>query len=644
MKLFRGAIRSELLRFFTMLSVLVVITVFEVRALFTLKNPLLLFLSIVAYLLFVPSFIVTVTLWREIRTSITEALTKTRREEEHKVVGIIARSMLLYYISRAHVLKNIFNRYALALANYAEEAAVAIDPLNTAALSIIIAVYASALTLLSLYYLLRVPIVIALAATLLVSSTVLSSPLLVLKMLASSRRGAIKLELPFFVLYASLVEKAGKSLAVAFERIANRSYIFRRLSREAQYFLKIATFFEPSPLRALNTYSSTLPNKEFSSIIQDYLSVAQTGGNTARFLETTSERILQMHVAEWNSYVEKVGFFGDVLISLFVLLPSIMVLGAIAFSQSMSVLMLQIFTYAVTPLMAIAIYLVVDSMQPKYPTASLFSKTDKVVVPVCSVAGMFMVIMFVNRFRIEFPLALSLIALVVLLPPLGVYIMRSIEVKSVDRDLPRFLRDVAESLRVGYTFAQALPRIAQSRHYNKFLDRYINVFAVLTQLNVPIMRFQQRLMTRSWLFNYALFVLYELEELGALSPREIELLARFIETIEGSKRRARGALSLYSILFVMAPMFILMLMLLTQSMLSTVKSVGYIQILNPQLVMQVVSLTKILAVILAVFLGILAGKIRDGTGLNVLYAVISLAIVCATLALGPQLGAVLPMP
>ncbi len=628
----RAKPREEYIKFFAVLSALIAITLVEVRTLLIMGSSLYAFLSVVAYLIFVPIFVVITTLWREIKISIADIIAKPR-EEKFVTLSAVARSVTLYRIGRRSPLARFLGLFTGALAKYSEEAAVALDPFNTATLFLVASLTASMVVMVLCYYMLATNILLALIISLMVFIVVLSSPILALELQVSSRRSGIKIELPFFMLYSSLVEKAGRSLATTFERIAHQTQLFRRMSREATFFLKIATFFEPSPIKALDVYSSTVPSRELRSIIQDYLSVARTGGNTSKFLESEAEHLVQLHSAEWSSYVEKVGFFGDILIVFYVLLPSIMVLGAIAFSQSVSAIMLSVFTYVLTPMTAIATYLIIDMTQPKHPSTSMFSDLDKAILVSSSLMGIVVVALLWRKLNLDTSLVMGLAALAALLPFLAMFLIRGSEIANVERDLPRFLRDIAEALRVGYTFSQAVPRIAASRHYNRFLDRYVNALAVLLQLNIPIDKLQRGINTRSWLFNYSLFILCELESLGALSPKEVELLAKFIETVENSKRRARSSLTFYSLLFMLAPIFILALVMLVQSMFSSVNLASLAQFVNLGLVREIVSHTKNLAVILAISLGILAGKVRDGTGANTLYAVIALAMVCLALTM-----------
>lgn len=624
------------------LGLLIPITLVEIYAIQMLRNPLQIALSLAAYLILVPTLTIVSTLWSEIRMSVADILAKPRRERI-TVFSYVTRSVTLYRVSRGRFLRRLTELLAMVLANRLEKANIVLDPYNTAALCFLTSLSLGiALALLSIY-ILGLETVLAIVIALAISATAMFAPLLVLDLAISRRRGSIRLELPFFILYASLVEKAGRNLVIAFERIARQTRLFKFMSREALALTKILTFFEAGPLSALKTYASSVPNKELRSIVEDYISIAQTGGDTARFLESETERLIQIHSAEWSSYVERIGLFGDIIVSLFVLLPALIVLGAIAFSQGTSLIILEVFTYFIVPITAIAIYIVVDAMQPRHPSAPLLTTLDKVVIPTSGFLGTVVVGIVSTSLNLDTALAISLAMLIPTLATLSIYMVRSIEISKIERDLPRFLRDVAEALRIGYSFVQAIPKIATGRHYNRFLDRYIAALSVLLQMNIPLKEIQQSVETRSWLFNYSLFILCELETLGALSPKEVEMLAKFIESVEGSRRKARSSLTFYSVLFILAPILVLILAILAQSILTALGTGVAAPLIQTALVKQIIDIVKILAAILALSLGIVGGKIRDGTGINTLYAVIALTIITVTLALWSNITEFIPI-
>ena len=625
----------EYVKLLLSLGILIPLTLVELYAIQVLRDPLQIALSLTAYLTLVPTLTIVSALWSEIRMSVADILTKPRRERI-TVFSYVTRSVTLYRVSRGGPLRRLVELLAMGLANRVEKANIALDPYNVAALCFLISLSLGIASALLSTYLLGLEVVLAIAIGLMLSATTLLTPVLILDLAVSRRRGGIRLELPFFILYASLVEKAGRNLVIAFERVAKQTKLFKSMSREALALIKILTFFEAGPLTALKTYASSVPNKELRSIIEDYVSIAQTGGDTARFLESETERLIQLHSAEWNSYVEKIGLFGDIVVSLFVLLPALIVLGAIAFSQGASLFILELFTYFIVPITAIAIYIAVDAMQPRHPSIPLLTTLDKAFISTSTVLGMVIVFIVSTSLNLDTALAISLAMLIPTLATASIYMVRSIEVSKIERDLPRFLRDVAEALRIGYSFMQAIPKIATGKHYNRFLDRYIAALSVLLQMNIPLREVQQSVETRSWLFNYSLFILCELESLGALSPKEVEALAKFIECVESSRRKARSSLTFYSILFVIAPILVLILATLAQSILTALGTGVAAPFIQISLVKHLIDVVKILAAILALSLGIVGGKVRDGTGMNTLYAVIALTIITVALALWSQ--------
>ncbi len=600
----------------------------------------------VAYIALVPSTVLLVTLWEEVRTSIARVLMKPPRERPRKPMYLssITTSSLLYSLGRA-ISRGLCSKYIDALARLFVLGDVALDPYNTAALALIAsASLPPALAVLA--YLGTGDLLLSLSIAVASAALPLAAPYVIAYASISSRRGGVETETPFFTLYATLVERTGKSIVTAFERLASQGHVFRRLAIEASILRKLLSFFHYSPIDALSEYAKNVPSQLMSRLIAGYVSIVKIGGNTASYLENAYRSMLEEIAARWSRYVETASMMGEVILALFMLFPTLLALGAIAFSQGMSIQMLQLFTYIVAPMTGIALYVVMDSMQPKTPSHPLFTTVDKVIafsgVPIAIAAALALSSIGV-RIRPEAIACISLIT--VLLPELAIYVARSTEVKSVERDLPSFLRDMAEFLRIGYNVPRAIAAIARSRQYNRFLDRYVSALSILLQLNIPLQRIQQNFVTRSWLFNYVLFVLSDLEQLGALTPTELERLGSFIETLVQTRENSRKSLTLYVALAVLTPLFIILLAMMSSSLVSMTVSgaVGGLigSFISPAMIEAVVNETIQLAIAVAVIMGISAAKVREGTGLNTCYTLLALAAVAVILIFWTQVQKVI---
>jgi len=603
-------------------------------------------LGAVAYIALVPSIVLLVTLWEEVRASIARVLMRPPREKPRKPMYLspVTTSSILYSVGRA-ISRGICSKYIDSLARLFVLADVALDPYNTAALSFMLSISLPP-TLFTLTYLLLKDLLLSFALGVASATLPLAAPYLIAYANLASRRSGVETETPFFALYATLVERTGKSLVTAFERLLSQGHIFKRLSLEASIIRKLLSFFHYSPIDALVEYAKNVPSQLMSRLVSGYVSIVKIGGNTASYLESAYKSMLDEISARWSRYVETASMMGEVILALFMLFPTLLALGAIAFSQSMSIQMLQLFTYIVAPMVGIALYVVMDSMQPKTPSHPLFTPVDKVIafsgVPL-AIASALALSSIGAKIRLE---AIACIALItVMLPELAIYIARSTEVKNVERDLPSFLRDMAEFLRIGYNVPRAIAAIARSRRYNKFLDSYVSALSILLQLNIPLQRIQQNFITRSWLFNYVLFVLSDLEQLGALTPTELERLGSFIETLVQTKENSRKNLTLYVALAVLTPLFIILLAMMSSSLVSMTVSgaIGGVigSFISPAMIEAVVNETIQLAIAVAIVMGISAAKVREGTGLNTSYTLLALATVALVLIFWSEVKALI---
>ncbi len=596
--------------------------------------------AVVSYLALVPSIVFTVTLWEEVRASVSRVFLKPPGAPRRKPMYLssLTTSSTLYTLSRS-LLRDVVGKYGEALSKLYVSADLAVDPYNTAALSFI-AFLVSIVAIPTILVLLGQPIGLAALVGLVVAAIALASPYIVGYAYLASRRSGVEVETPFFALYATLVERAGKSLVTAFERVAEQIHVFKRIALEALTLRKLLAFFRYSPMDALIEYAQNVPSPSMSRLVSGYVGIVRIGGDTASYLESVYRSMLEELAERWRRYTESASFMGEVVLALFMLFPSMLTLGAIAFSQFLSVRMLDIFTYFVAPLVGIAIYLVTDSTQPKMPSNPLFTPIDRVImaigipVTIAVAMAMYRAVPWIR------PEAVACIAIATaMLPQIAIYLARTMEVRAIETDLPLFLRDLAEFVRIGYSVPRAITFIARTRRYNRFLDNYVRALSMLLQLNIPLQRIQRSFYTRSWLFNYTLFVISDLEYLGALTPHELDRLSSFVETVVRRRDEARKGLTLYVALAIITPLFIVLLAILSSSLITLSVGTtlpGAIQVLSKQMIQLVVNRITMLSIVVAIVMGITAAKVRDGTGLNTTYTLISLTTLALTLAFWPQ--------
>ena len=629
-----------LLRLALSIALLVLLTIAEIRILPQTRG-ILTAIAIAAYAALVPSIVAVFTLWEEFKYTISQLLIKPRpRPRRRPLMNTFSRSRTLTVLSRSKPFSFVAKRMGNALAPSIARADLGWDPYNVATFFTILAVaipsalyIALNLVIPTLFPWISIPLPIRILLPIVVGIVTIVTPMITAALKASFRRGGIDIELPFFTLYVSLIEKAGRSMFIAFERLYNATHIFKRMSVEASIVKKYATFFRPNPIDALEDYAKNVPSVRMQSLVAGYVGISRVGGDTATYLETRAREMLDDVVARWLSYAERISMMGEMLIAIFTLLPSILVVGAIAFSESTSFLIMDALTFFVVPLITAVMYIVVDSMQPKIPSTPIVTASDIIVAASGIPLSMVVCSTLCRVLKLPMYMTVCIAIAVALLPFLAIYIVRYGEVNAIEKDLPAFLRDVAEFLKIGFGIPKALNYIARSRSYNKFLDRYVRGLAMLLQLNVPIQRVQQSISTRSWLLNYSIFVISELESLGALSPSEVEALSLALERIVNAKRRARAQLLLYIALAIMTPAFVALLASMAFTIATTLPGAaslpGGTPFVDVRALRMLVEKSYLLAVVIAVCMGILAAKIRDGTGLNTSYAVISLVVLIA---------------
>ncbi len=92
------------------------------------------------------------------------------------------------------------------------------------------------------------------------------------------------------------------------------------------------------------------------------------------------------------------------------------------------------------------------------------------------------------------------------------------EIKSIDKALPWFLRDITEYIEIGYDIIQAIGKIAETRKYDRFFDNIVRGINRLLKMNIPLTIIAEFIETKCWMFKYSLFIISELASVGTLAP------------------------------------------------------------------------------------------------------------------------------
>jgi flagellar protein FlaJ len=467
-------------------------------------------------------------------------------------------------------------------------------------------------------------------ALMVVPALVFATPKLKLIGLKGERKRSIEDELPFFTLYASIMQMAGYSLYQSFMRIIGEG-VFKHIEKDALLMKRNAIFFTKDNISAIESIGRTHPNENMRMLLLGYTSQLRSGGDLSSYLQTKVQDLFSGMKFKWQRYAGSVTNIGEMMVSLFFILPTLIITMSFVFPSGSSSLMTGFTLLAIPMLTAVAMQMI-TSFQPK--TYNILSANWKVAL----FAGIGSVLATYSFNQLWASIAAGLIAAATVY---GITITLQLrEISSLERALPQFVRDITEFKKMGYDIRKAFIIIAKENKYTPTLDLYIK--AVATQMQMGTSMRDVKIKTRSWLTNLTFFLFGEVIDSGGGSPAALESMSIYVSQTNQVKRETHSSMRLYDLLAFITPVglaFTMSVMLtLLRSFASTLNTASATGILGGlgQISGSLIQMTNILIVIAGVCMGIIAGKSIDFTAKSVLRVAIAVSVAVISLTLvGP---------
>ena len=365
------------------------------------------------------------------------------------------------------------------------------------------------------------------------------APSLVISSNVGDRKRQIEDELPFFVAYASVMQSVGVNLYNAFVRIIGRG-VFTHLEREAMLLKRNVEFFAKAPSEALSELGRIHPNQNLKSLLYGYTAQWLSGGDIAHYLELKANDLTAEMKYRWERYTNSASDLGEMLVSLFFVLPVLILTSAMVTSDAG---MLSVVVIGLVPLLIVVGVMMISNAQPK-----TYDKLDSNLMYALIAGAVTFAILFFTAHN-YLALAGGVIATTVVY---GMPIFeQQREIRQIESALPQFMRDMTEYKKLGYDLVGAILKISSENTYNSVFDTYIKRVAARLKMGVALR--DAIMKTRSWLTNTAFFLLAELAESGGGTPAVLENITNFIVNVNRVKSETRSSMRIYEFLAYFTP-------------------------------------------------------------------------------------------
>ncbi|RMF31444.1 MAG: hypothetical protein D6752_02185, partial [Candidatus Nitrosothermus koennekii] len=373
-------------------------------------------------------------------------------------------------------------------------------------------------------------------------------PLMQLKMMSNERKKSIEEELAFFASYASIMQRVGKSLYYSLSDII-MSNIFKTIEREAMLIRRNVVFFGMDQLDAINDLAINHPNYTFRTFLLGYVSIARSGGDLARYLESKSNEFFDELKFKMSMYSNHASTISEAMLMALIVMPMLIISAGFivpgGFFASFGPI-----SFIGIPMLTGALIIMAEKAQPK--NKDEIRHTNYALVS----GGIAAVIMLYLSLNLNFDtwLALGITAL----SAAGINALYTLpqikKITNIDKALPDLMRDITEYRKIGYDINQAIIKLSEERTYNKIFDNLLADIASKLRFGYSLSEAVASIRIRSWLARLIFFNLSKVADTGGGSAELLEYITNFVTQYNTAKKDMLSSVRLYSLIAYAEPL------------------------------------------------------------------------------------------
>ena len=364
----------------------------------------------------------------------------------------------------------------------------------------------------------------------------------------SSRKSSVDSELPILATYMAMVNSAGVSLLHGFRKLVGLK-LLPAVGEESSRIIRDSTVFGREPVNALDTLSQKHPSENFRRWLSGLTYTQRVGGNVTRYLENSADRSLRELAVSWRHFTELAMMYADVVIAVFALLPLCIFIMVVGFIAAADPTYLIVYSFAVAPLIAIVLIVLIDQACPKTPEKlTRYYQQLAFTLPLGAFIGFSA--FYMADFKVHVCLALAIMA--AFLPPAMKFQLDSRRENAVEKSIPEFISDVTEAKRIGQPLEKTIVNLAHQKRYSNALNRIVEQLAAQipnpsTSIASAVDRAKRGV--RSWYANVMFFLLREAISTGGGTVPVFERLSRFTASYSDIRSRIKRQLQLHMLIF-----------------------------------------------------------------------------------------------
>ncbi|MEL4304829.1 type II secretion system F family protein [Methanococcoides sp. LMO-2] len=183
---------------------------------------------------------------------------------------------------------------------------------------------------------------------------------------AGERKGDIDRHLPYAVTFMYALSKGGMNIIEVFRLLARSEDTYGEVSKEIDAILREMDYFGHDLRTAISNISDITPSERFQDLMQNLLTIIDSGGSIPRYFQDKSDQYLQKSIVDQKGFLETLALLAESYVTAFVAGPLfIIILGVMmAVMGSGSETMVYAIIYAVLPIGSLMFVVMISIITP----------------------------------------------------------------------------------------------------------------------------------------------------------------------------------------------------------------------------------------------------------------------------------------
>jgi flagellar protein FlaJ len=381
----------------------------------------------------------------------------------------------------------------------------------------------------------------------------------------------IDLFLPYAINFINSMAVAGISPSEIFTTLATID-LYGELQKETKKIAKEISIMNVDSITALKHAIEISPSRKFQEFLQGIIGTIQSGSELHIYLQNSVNKLMEDDYIQRQKDLDLLGIIAEIFVTVAIAFPIFLVIiltvfGFFSSSSVSSMLILNIFSLLVMPLIYTGFYYLIRStsledLNRVYSKENLtlrqYLKTNEISLMILLLSSLIVVISYFSlrvldylgyiRFTFYPQLDFLFLSILLLIGPIGIYnYFETQKKKQKQYRLPNFLIEVSDSLSTGATIFDSI-KVASKSHYG-LLSPEIKKMRSQLSWNIAVKEilidFADRM--KSAIVHRIIISLNKGLVMGGNTPKIFRAAAIEVGQVNRLENQRKAAMSIYTI-------------------------------------------------------------------------------------------------